>query len=162
MKKTVAVFLLMCLAAGLKAQSISFFDLTNLTNLSEGQAHTYLVLGGVFKHEYQEEVNGKKLEHFRSRSNKVAPQTIVIGQNEVQANGTVLRTVTYTTQDPQDIVNLIAQSKRSGMVLKFQGQDQDNNIYKFDNEFYDIVMLISTNNNKGSVQVTQKEFIGYQ
>lgn len=162
MKKGIIAIIMLCVSAGLHAQSISFFDLTNLTNLSEGQAHTYLVLGGVFKHEYQEEINGKKLEHFRSKSNKVPPQTIIIGQNEIQANGTILRTVTYTTEDPQHIVNLIAQAKRSKLILKFQGQDQLNNIYKFDNEFYSIVMLISTSNNKGSVQVTQKEFIGYQ
>ena len=143
------------------AQSISFFNLTNLTNLTDGQAHTYLSLGGIFKQDYVQQMNGKKIEYFKSKSPKVAPQTIMIGENEIQANGTILRTVRYTTQDPQHIVNLIAQAKRAKLVMKFQGQDQANNIYKFDNEFYNITMLISTNNNKGSVEVKQKEFIGY-
>lgn len=162
MKKLLTIILLL-LSAGVKlqAQSISFFDLTNLTNLSDGQAHTYLSLGGVFKQDYVQEINGKKIEFFKSRSVKAAPQTITIGENEITANRTVLRTVYYTTQDPQHIVNLIAQAKRAKLVMKFQGQDQSNNIYKFDNEFYNITMLISTNNNKGSVEVKQKEFIGY-
>jgi hypothetical protein len=164
MKKYLKALLLIAIVcAGTRSygQSISFFDLTNLTNLTDGQAHTYLSLGGVFKQDYIQEINGKKIEYFKSKSVRVAPQTISIGQNEIQANGTILRTVYYTTRDPQHIVNLIAQAKRSKLIMKFQGQDQSNNIYKFDNEFYNITMLISTDNNRGSVEVKQKEFIGY-
>ncbi|TWR25019.1 hypothetical protein FPZ42_14825 [Mucilaginibacter achroorhodeus] len=161
MKKLVLAIVIIFTGMRLNAQSISFSDLTNLTNLSDGQAHTYLSLGGIFKLDYMKEENGKKIEYFRSKSAKVAPQSITIGVNEIQANGTILRTVLYTTQDPENIVNLIAQAKRAKLIMKFQGMDRDNNIYKFDNEFYNITMLISTNNNKGSVEVKQKEFIGY-
>ncbi|RFZ95557.1 hypothetical protein D0C36_08565 [Mucilaginibacter conchicola] len=162
-KYLTALFLVLSVCATTRSygQSISFFDLTNLTNLSDGQAHTYLALGGIFKQDYVQEVNGKKIEYFKSKSVKAAPQTIMIGENEITANRTILRTVFYTTQDPQHIVNLIAQAKRAKLIMKFQGQDQNNNIYKFDNEFYNITMLISTDNNKGSVEVKQKEFIGY-
>jgi CO dehydrogenase/acetyl-CoA synthase epsilon subunit len=145
----------------MRAQSISFFDLTNLTNLTDGQAHTYLSLGNVFKQQYLQEINGKRIEHFRSISGKVKEQTITIGENAILSNGTILRTVTYQTSDPQHIVNLIAQARRAKLIIKFQGQDEQNNIYKFDNEFYLITMLISTTENKGSVVVTQKEFSGY-
>ena len=161
MKRYCLILLVLCCFSKARAQSISFFDLTNLTNLSDGQAHTYLTLGNVFKHQYLEEVDGKKIEHFRSRSNKVKEQSITIGENTKLSNGTILRTVTYDTRDPQHIVNLIAQARRAKMIMKFQGQDAYNNIYKFDNEFYLITMTISTTENKGSVVVTQKEFVGY-
>ncbi|MFD0763693.1 hypothetical protein ACFQZI_02425 [Mucilaginibacter lutimaris] len=161
MKRFSLIILFISLFVGARAQSISFFDLTNLTNLSDGQAHTYLTLGNVFKHQYLEEKDGKKIEHFRSISPKVKLQSITIGENTKLSNGTVLRTVTYDTTDPQHIVNLIAQARRSKLVLKFQGQDQYNNIYKFDNEFYFITMTISTTENKGQVVINQKEFAGY-
>ena len=161
MKRYCLILLVLCCFSNARAQSISFFDLTNLTNLSDGQAHTYLTLGNVFKHQYLEEVDGKKIEHFRSRSNKVKEQSITIGENTKLSNGTILRTVTYDTRDPQHIVNLIAQARRAKMIMKFQGQDAYNNIYKFDNEFYLITMTISTTENKGSVVVTQKDFVGY-
>jgi hypothetical protein len=161
MKQYLLAIFLFCLCTGTYAQSISFFDLTNLTNLTDGQAHTYLTLGNVFKHQYLEEKDGKKIEHFRTRSNKVKEQSVTIGENTKLSNGTVLRTVVYDTRDPQHIVNLIAQARRAKLILKFQGQDNDNNIYKFDNEFYFITMLISTTENKGRVVVTQKEFVGY-
>jgi hypothetical protein len=161
MKRYCLILLVLCCFSNARAQSISFFDLTNLTNLSDGQAHTYLTLGNVFKHQYLEEIDGKKIEHFRSKSNKVKEQSITIGENTKLSNGTILRTVTYDTRDPQHIVNLIAQARRAKMIMKFQGQDAYNNIYKFDNEFYLITMTISTTENKGSVVVTQKEFVGY-
>ncbi len=55
---------MLCFCSIVQAQSISFFDLTNLTNLSIGQAHTYLTLGNVFKHQYLEEIDGKKIKVF--------------------------------------------------------------------------------------------------
>lgn len=161
MKKYCLIALLFCICTSTYGQSISFFDLTNLTNLTDGQAHTYLTLGNVFKHDYLEEKDGKKIEHFRSKSTKVKEQSITIGENTKLSNGTVLRTVTYDTRDPQHIVNLIAQARRSKLIMKFQGVDKLNNIYKFDNDFYFITMLISTTENKGQVVVTQKEFVGY-
>jgi hypothetical protein len=160
MKRYCLILFVFCCFNNARGQSISFFDLTNLTNLSDGQAHTYLTLGNVFKHQYLEEVNGKKIEHFRSKSDKVKEQSIIIGENTILSNGTILRTVTYDTRDPQHIVNLIAQARQAKLIMKFQGQDASNNIYKFDNEFYLITMLISTTENKGSVVVTQKEFAG--
>lgn len=161
MKKLVLFLILFCVGTGTYAQSISFFDLTNLTNLSDGQAHTYLTLGKVFKHSYQEIKDGKKIEHFRSISQKVKEQTVTIGVYSVLQDHTVLRTVTYTTTDPQHIINLISQAKRSKMTLKFQGVNSDNNIFVFDNEFFRVEMYISTMEDKGLVKVTQKEFVGY-
>jgi hypothetical protein len=100
MKRYCLILLVLCCFSNARAQSISFFDLTNLTNLSDGQAHTYLTLGNVFKHQYLEEIDGKKIEHFRSKSNKVKEQSITIGENTKLSNGTILRNVTYDHQRP--------------------------------------------------------------
>jgi hypothetical protein len=161
MKKYFLMLLLFGYGASTYAQSISFFDLTNLTNLSDGQAHNYLTLGKVFKHQYVENVDGKRIEHFRSISPKFKEQNITIGVNTVSQNGTVLHTITYTTLESQYVINMIAQAKRSKFTMKFQGVDHDNNIFVFDNEFYRVEMYISTTDNKGMVKVNQKEFIGY-
>ncbi|WP_454801492.1 hypothetical protein [Mucilaginibacter phyllosphaerae] len=160
MKKYCLIVWLICVGVSTQAQSISFFDLTNLINLTGGQAHNYLSMGKIFKSQYIEEKDGQEIERFRSVSNKVKQQYIAIGKSTTLANGTVLRTVTYDTTDPQHIVNLIAQARRAKLILKFQGADRFNNIYKFDNEFYDITMTISTTENKGQVVVKQKEFVG--
>jgi hypothetical protein len=154
----IALFLVYLTSYG---QSITFYDLTNLTNLSDGEAHNYLTLGKVFKHQYLEEVNGKKIEHFRSVDSRVKEQNITIGVKERLRNGTVLHTITYTTRDPQHVVNMISQARRSKLVMKFQGVDADNNIYIFDNDFYRVDMYISTTENKGMVKINQKEFVGY-
>lgn len=161
MKKYLFILLLFCLRQSAGAQSISFYDLTNLSNLSDGEAHTYLTLGKVFKHQYIEDVDGKKLEHFRTVSQQTKEQTITIGVNTVLSNGSVLHTVTYTTRDPKHIVNLIKQAERGKLTMKFQGVDAYNNIYVFDNDFYRVAMYISTTENKGMVKIDQKEFVGY-
>ena len=161
MKKNLLVLILLLASVSSYGQSISFFDLTNLTNLSDGEAHNYLTLGKVFKHQYLEEVNGKKIEHFRTISPQVKEQTITIGVKNVLNNGTVLRTITYTSRDPQHVVNMISQAKRGKLIMKFQGVDADNNIYVFDNDFYRVDMYISTTENKGMVKINQKEFVGY-
>jgi hypothetical protein len=161
MKKYLFVIFLFCMRLNANAQSISFYDLTNLTNLSDGQAHTYLVLGRVFKHQYIEEKDGKKIEHFRSINPNVSEQTITIGVNTALSSGVILRSVTYTTRNPQHVLNLIAQAKSGRLTMKFQGSDVDNNIYVFDNDFYHVKMYISTSENKGSVVIEQKNFISY-
>jgi hypothetical protein len=161
MRKYFFILMLICFGSNAWAQSISFFDLTNLSNLSNGEAHTYLVLGKVFKQQYLQEIRGKKIERFRSIVPNVKEQTVTIGDNIPLSDGKFLRRVSYTTQDPQHIVNLIAQAKRSRMVMKFQGTDASNNIYVFDNDFYHITMLISTTERKGSVEIKQKEFTGF-
>jgi hypothetical protein len=160
MKKYLLIVLLCGLGFAASAQSITFDDLANLTNLSDGQAHTYLVLGRIFKHQYIEDVNGQTVEHFRSINPNQKEQTVVIGVSKALSNGTVLRTITYTTRDPQHIVNMIAQARRR-LTMQFQGADAYNNIYVFDNDFYRVSMYISTTENTGSVKIEQKEFVPF-
>nr|WP_294941867.1 hypothetical protein [uncultured Mucilaginibacter sp.] len=159
MKRYLFILLLLCLGVSANAQSITFYDLSNLTNLTDGEAHTYLTLGRVFKHQYIEQVNGQQVEHFRSVNPNLKEQTIIIGVNKVLNSHTVLRSITYTSRDPQHIVNLVGQASRR-LTLQFQGADANNNIYVFDNDFYRVSMYISTTENKGSVQIDQKEYIG--
>jgi len=161
MKKYFLILLLFCLCISARAQNISFFDLTNLTNLSDGEAHNYLTLGNIFKRDYIQELEGNKIEHFRTISSNVKEQTVTIGNNTRLANGNVLHNVTYTTTYAQHVVNMISQAKRTRMIMKFQGTDANNNIYIFDSEFYRVAMYISTVNNTGSVEVHQKDFAGY-
>ena len=161
MRRYFLILLLFCFNTGSYAQSISFFDLTNLANLSDAQAHNYLTLGKVFKHQYVETVDGKRVEHFRSVGTRFKEQNITIGVSAILKNGTALHTITYTTFEQQYVVNMIAQAKRSKLTLKFQGIDHDNNIFIFDNEFYRVDMYISTTDNKAMVKVNQKEFAGY-
>ncbi|RFZ83355.1 hypothetical protein DYU05_14565 [Mucilaginibacter terrenus] len=161
MKKYLLILLLISSGAIARAQAISFYDLTNLANLSNGEAHNYLTLGKVFKHLYLEEKDGKKLERFRSVNPKQKEQTVTIGVNTVLSSGGVLRTVTYTTRDPQHIYNLIAQAKRNRMEMRFEGADADNNIYIFDNDFYHVAMYVSNKHGNGLIRVDQKEFVAY-
>ncbi|MBK0377743.1 hypothetical protein [Mucilaginibacter segetis] len=161
MKRYLLLLLFFSVGVSTYAQSISFFELTNLTNLSQGEAHTYLTLGKVFKQQYIQEVDGQKIEHFRTVDPKQKEQTVVIGESNKLSNGTVLRTVVYTTRDPQHVVNMISDAKRNNLKMSFQGQDADNNIYMFENDFYHVAMYISTTENKGSVEIKQKEFVGY-
>ena len=161
MKKNILMLLMLIIGLNTYGQSISFFDLTNLSNLSSGEAHNYLTLGKVFKHQYLEKIDGKKLEHFKSVDPKEKEQTVTIGVNNVLNNGIVLHTITYTTLDTKHIVNMISQAKRAKLIMKFQGVDRDNNVYLFDNDFYSVAMYISTTENRGLVKINQKEFIGY-
>jgi len=158
MKKNLLILLFFCPRITATAQSITFNDLTNLTNLSQSEAHAYLTLGKVFKHQYIEEINGRKIEHFRSISAKEKEQTITVGDETILPNRTVLRAVTYHTRDPQHVLVLIAQAKRGKLLLTFQGVDAKNNIYEFDNDFYHIKMSISTTEDKGLVQIDQKAY----
>jgi hypothetical protein len=160
MKAYCLIILLFGCSANIYAQSISFSDLTNLTNLTNGEARNYLIGSNVFKHQYIQEQGDKTIELFRSKPSMVKEQTITIGENTKLSNGTVLRTVTYNTTAPRHIVNLIAQARRSKLALNFQGQDKYNSIYKFDDEFYFITITMSTTQNKGQVVVKQKEFVG--
>jgi hypothetical protein len=155
------MIILFCFGSNSYAQSVSFFDLTNLSNLSNGEAHTYLILGKAFKQQYLQEIKGNKIERFHSIVPNSKEQTVTIGDNIPLPDGKFLRKVSYTTRDSLHILNLIAQAKKARMVMKLQASDANNNIYVFDNEFYHVTMLISTTENKGSVEVKQKEFTGF-
>ncbi|SDF20028.1 hypothetical protein SAMN05216464_11459 [Mucilaginibacter pineti] len=166
MKKYLFVALLLLCAAGVSAQSITVNDLTSISNLSNADAHNYLVLGKGFKRQYLQDVDGNTVEHMhKTGQNKETgdkmEETVVVGVGTKLSSGTVLRTVTYTSLTTKHIFNLITQAKSLGLSMKFQGADSINNIYLFDNDFFHITMLINRNNAIGSVEVKQKEYLGF-
>ena len=166
MRKYLFVALLLLCAAGVSAQSITVNDLTSISNQSNADAHNYLVLGKGFKRQYLQEVDGNTVEHMHKtgqnkETGEKVEETVVIGVGTKLSSGTILRTVTYTSLTTKHIFNLITQAKSLGLSMKFQGADSVNNIYLFDNDFFHITMLINRNNAIGSVEVKQKEYLGF-
>jgi len=161
MKRILLVALLLFCGAGLFAQSVTVNDLANISNLSNAEAHNYLTLGKKFKRQYIQDTNGNSIEHL----NKIGPdnkeETVVIGVGSKLSSGAVLRTVTYTTSTSQHIINLIGQAKHMGLKMSLQGADAKNDIYIFDNDFFHIVIFLNHDNVSGSVEVHQKEYLGF-
>lgn len=161
MKRALLIALLLFCSVAVFAQSITINDLANISNLSNAEAHNYLTLGKKFKRQYIQDVDGNSIEHL----NKVGPdnkeETIVIGVGSKLSSGTILRTVTYATSTSQHIINLIGQAKHMGLIMKLHGSDAKNDIYLFDNDFFHIVIFLNHDNISGSVEVHQKEYLGF-
>ena len=143
-------------------QSINFNDLVYFTNLTNRQVFDNLLEGSRFRQEYTMNVNGQELEYFRSVGKKANSEKIVIGGYTKLYDGTILRTVNYTSTDGQNIINMIAQVKRYGLQMKFQGADVSNNIYLFDNAFYRVSIYLRRDQKSGLVEIKQKEFLGLE
>ncbi|WP_432328361.1 hypothetical protein ACRQ5D_01145 [Mucilaginibacter sp. P25] len=45
--------------------------------------------------------------------------------------------------------------------MKLHGSDVKNDIYLFDNDFFHIVIFLNHDNISGSVEVHQKEYLGF-
>lgn len=162
MKKYLLITLLAFCGADLFGQSITLNDLTNISNLANDEAHNYLVIGKGFKQEYLQEVNGNTLEHLHKVSANKKAETVIIGQGTKLSNGSILRTVTYQSQTAKHLFNLITQAKNAGLKMNIQGADAVNNIYLFDNSFFHIAFFVNRDNTYGSVEVKQKEFMGFE
>ena len=143
-------------------QSVSFNDLVYFANLTNQQVFNNLLEGNRFRQEYSMDVNGQELEYFRSIGKKANSEKIIIGGYTKLENGTVLRTVNYTSTDAQNIINMIAQAKRYGLTMKFRGADASNNIYLFDNAFYRVSIYLRRDEKSGLVEIKQKEFLGLE
>lgn len=166
MKKYLFITLLSLCCTCVFGQSVTVNDLTSLSNLSNADAHNYLVLGKGFKKQYLQDVDGNTVEHLHKTGENKADgdkmeEVVIIGVGTKLSSGTTLRTVTYTSLTTKHIFNLITQAKSLGLSMKFQGADSINNIYLFDNDFFHITMLINRNNAIGSVEVKQKEYLGF-
>lgn len=159
MRKYLTIVFVLACSAGSYAQSISFKELVNFSNRSNEDVYDYLMDGRVFKEEYIEEVNGQKLDRFKATTPQRA-ETIVVGKYSKAGNGSILRTVDYTSTERQDIINMIAQAKHAGFQQILFGSDPYNNIYLFDNQFFRITITLGLAKNIGTVQVKQVEYIG--
>jgi hypothetical protein len=162
MKKYFLVALLAFCCVDLLGQSITLNDLTNISNLPNDEAHNYLVVGKGFKKEYLQDVNGNTLEYLHKVNAGKKQETVIIGEGVKLSNGSTLRTVTYKSQTPQHLFNLITQAKSAGLKMNIQGADAKNNIYLFDNNFFHVSIFVNRANTFGYAEVKQKEFLGFE
>jgi len=143
-------------------QSIKFTDLIYFTSLNNDAVYNTLLQSNAFRQDYSIDVNGQQLEYFKNISGKPNTEKIVVGRYTKLYNGTLLRTVSYTSTDPQYIINMISQAKRNGLELKFNGVDEANNIYLFDNNFYHVSIYLRRDQSSGLVEIKQKEYLGLE
>jgi len=163
MKKYVFVLpLLLLCSLNMSAQSIKFSDLVYFTSLTNRQVYDNLVQGVAFRQDFSVDVDGQEIEHFKSINNKNASETIVVGKYSKLYDGTVLRTINYTSSNAQDILSMLVQAKRYGLELKFRGADNSNNIYLFDNNFYHVSVYLSRDQKSGFLEIKQKEYLGLE
>jgi len=146
-----------------QAQSTKFADLVYFTSLNNGEVYNNLLQGNSFRQDYSIDVNGHEIEYFKNIANKPNTEKIVVGNFTKLYNGTVLRTVNYTSTDPQHIINMLAQAKRyNGLEMKFQGADEANNIYLFDSSFYQVSIYLRRDQTSGLVEIKQREYLGLE
>ncbi len=163
--------LLLCSIA-MYGQSVKFNDLVYFTSLTNRQVYDNLHEGNAFRQEYNMDVDGQELEYFKNIDAKPNSEKIVVGSFTKLYDGTVLRTVNYTSTNPQNIINMISQAKRYGLELKFQGEDDTNDIYLYDNNFYHVSIYLlrnlenhdkqHPNETVGLVEIKQKEYLGLE
>src|ERR1700740_3396918 len=158
MKKTLfflPLLLLGCFKAN--AQSIRFNDLVYMTPMNNESIHATLKQGSVFKQDYTEDIDGYPMEFFKRVNAKPDQERIISGRYTKLYNGTVLRTLDYTSTDVQNILNMVSQAKYSGMTMLFQGADDVNNIYLFINNLYQVSIYVRRDQTSGLVEIKQKE-----
>jgi len=158
MKKTL-FFLPFLLLGGFiaTAQSIRFDDLVYMTPMNNESIHATLKQGSAFKQDYLEDVDGYPMEFFKKANAKPDQERIIAGRYTKLYNGTILRTLDYTSTDVQNILNMVSQVKYSGMTMLFQGADEVNNIYLFSSNLYQVSVYVRRDQTSGIVEIKQKE-----
>jgi hypothetical protein len=157
MKKFLIILCLFFYCADIHAQSISLLELTNLTSLTSIQIENYFTSGKIFKLQFGEEVNGFVLKHYQTSGKLSKVETVITGTGYKTASGAILYTVSYITSDPQNIINMVDQTKKVNLKLDFQGADPANNIYIYDNFLYHVVIKLNFSQTAGTVDITQKQ-----
>ncbi len=163
MKKNLILLILLLLScASMYGQSVKFNDLVYYASLTNRQVYDNLKQGSAFKQDYTMDVNGQELEYFKNRGPKPNTETINVGSFTKLFDGTILRTVNYTSTDAQNVINMVSQAKRYGLELKFRGADATNNIYLFDSNFYHVSIYLRRDQASGLVEIKQKEYLGLE
>jgi len=152
--------MVLCLGAiGARAQSVSMSDLTNLATINLTDGNNFLTSGKPFKQEYTETVNGFILHHYIGTTAASKSENIVIGDGVRTKSDKVLHTVIYNSTNTKYLLQLIGDAQSAELKKNFQGADQFNNIYIFDNFLYSVHVFIKTDNSGGFVKVDQKDFV---
>ncbi|MDB5003119.1 MAG: hypothetical protein JWQ34_1344 [Mucilaginibacter sp.] len=157
MKKYLLTLLVYLCCVHSYGQTISLFNLINLTSLNNLQAGSNLTSGKTWCLQYGEQVNGFLIEHYQTPGFTNKKETIIIGAGSKTSSGSILHTVSYITPNTQDVINLVKQTKISGLTMFFQGADKLDNIYIYENFLYHMVVRLSLDNSKGVIDVTQKQ-----
>ena len=162
MKKYLLPLLLMLLGSvPMYGQSITFSNLVYFSNLSNDGVYENLVQGNSFRQDYTVDVNGHQIEYFKNIGARPNTEKIAVGNFVKMYDGSILRTVTYTTTNPQYIINMVAQAKNYGLELKFRGVDNTNNIYLYDNDYYHVSIYLKRDQTSGGmVEIKQRELFG--
>ncbi len=157
MKKYLLIITLFACCINARGQSISLINLTNLTSLNNQQAGETLLSGKVFKLQYGEEMKGFIVEHYQTTAPANKLETVIIGDGFKMASGAILHTASYVSANPQNVINLIGQTKGANLKLTFTGSDRQDNIYIYDSFLYHVIMRIAINQSKAVVDVSQKQ-----
>ena len=162
MKKYLLPLLSMLLGSvPMYGQSITFSNLVYFSNLSNDGVYENLVQGNSFRQDYTVDVNGHQIEYFKNIGARPNTEKIAVGNFVKMYDGSILRTVTYTTTNPQYIINMVAQAKNYGLELKFRGVDNTNNIYLYDNDYYHVSIYLKRDQTSGGmVEIKQRELFG--
>jgi hypothetical protein len=156
MRRYLLISVLLFAFSGGYAQSLSFDELKNLTNLNNDQVHNYLIVSKGFKGKGKEVFGGRDFEIFKSnRTDQSKVETVSLRSSEV-TRGEITRQVVYYTLRLQDINALLAQAQQSDMTMIFKGSDKYSNIYRFDNSLFMAIISISHDKKSGSVQLEEK------
>ncbi len=156
MKKYLLTLLVYLCCAQSYGQTISLLNLINLTSLNNAQAGSTLTSGKTWGLQYGEEINGFLIEHYQTPGFTNKKETIIIGAGSKTSSGAILHTVSYISPNIQDVINLVGQAKISGLSMFFQGSDQKDNIYIYENFLYHVVVRLSIDSSKGVIDITQK------
>lgn len=158
--KKLLVMLILCLSMiAAHAQSVSMSDLTNLATINTTDADYFLTSGKPFKQEYTQMINGLNVRHYVGTTPASKPESVVIGDGIKTSTSLVLHIVTYTSTNTKYIRELIGQAKSAELKKNFQGVDQYNSIYIFDNFLYTVHVYIKTDNSEGIIKVEQKYYV---
>ncbi len=160
MKKLLLFPVLLMICINLYGQSIKFGDLIYFTSLNNREVFDNLMRGNAFRQDYTMQVDGQEIESFKSIGAKANIEKIDVGKYCKLNDGTVLRTINYSSKNQQDIINMISQIKRYGLDLKFQGIDGTNNIYLYDSNFYKVSVFLRRDQTSGMIEIKQKEYLG--
>ncbi|MFD2863912.1 hypothetical protein [Mucilaginibacter antarcticus] len=156
MKKYLLIVLFYLYCNQLQAQSISLLNLINLANLNNTQIGSTLTSNKVWAMQYGEELDGFVVEHYQTTAQPVKKETIIGGVGFKTATGSVLHTVSYVSPNVQYVINLVAETKKAGLNMFFQGSDARDNIYIYESFLYHVVIRLAINNSKGVIDITQK------
>src|SRR5215217_205122 len=157
MRKYLVIVAIIALVASARAQSVSLLNLTNLTSLNNKQAADDIAARKVFKLQTGEELDGFLVETYQTVAPRNKVETIVVGKGYKLASGGALYTVTYTSANAQDVINLMGQAKSINVKQTFHGADAYDNIYIFDSFLYRMVVRIRLDGSRSVVDISQKQ-----